>query len=276
LLNHTQGLKTLRDNTLVETIRACVHPHPKPCVNISGGIDSAIVLHHLAEKSKEEIYTYTVGFANQDTEFDYARQLSEHYATRHKEILIERLLDTYPEILSFFERPQFNLWPYWAAQQAKEDGRLNCYIGEGGDEHFGGYWYKPPTSYPEQWAHLFSFVDPAYRTIYKHFNIGLHTPLHPSNLRFTVTYPYYDHDQEKRFVKDAYRGILPDFVLDRRKLNGRKDYWQIWQHELKQYYPNQKPQSEEDIQNLWNLWVTKEWLKSHDIPEVVELIAQTH
>ena len=120
-------------------------------------------------------------------------------------------------------------------------------------------------SYPEQWAHLFTFVDTAYQAIYSHFNINLHAPLHPKNLRFTVTYPYYDHDQEKRHVRDAYRGILPDFVLDKRKLNGRKDYWVLWQSELKQKFPNEKPRSEEDIQSLLQLWVTKEWLKTHNI-----------
>ena len=98
------------------------------------------------------------------------------------------MLKTYPEILAFMPRPQFNLWPYWAARQQSQDGILNCYIGEGGDEHFGGYWYKKQCSYPEQWAHLFTFVDPAYKTIYAHFSIGLHAPLHPSNLRFNVTY----------------------------------------------------------------------------------------
>jgi asparagine synthetase B (glutamine-hydrolysing) len=111
-----------RDNSLVETIRSVVKPSAKPCVNISGGIDSAIVLHHLSEKSKEPITTYTVGFDGQDTEFEDALQLAKHYGTNHKEIHITKLLDTYPEILAFFPRPQFNLWPYWAAKQAKEDG----------------------------------------------------------------------------------------------------------------------------------------------------------
>lgn len=250
---------------LVETIRACVIPSAKPCVNISGGIDSTIVLHHLAEKCKEPIYTYTVGFSGQDTEFAEAQQVADHYGTHHQEILIEKLLDRYPEILKFFPQPRFNLWPFWAAEKAAQDKRLNCYIGEGGDEHFGGYWYKPTTSYPEAWAHLFTFVDSTYRTIYNHFNIHLHAPLHPSNLRFTVTYPYYDHDQEKKYLRKAYEGILPPFVLERRKLNGRKDYWVIWQQELKHYFPEERPRTEEDIQALWNLWTMKEWLKTHDV-----------
>jgi hypothetical protein len=74
-----------------------------------------------------------------------------------------------------------------------------------------------------------------------------------------------DHDQEKKFVREAYKNILPDFVIDRRKLNGRKDYWGIWKDELQQIYPNEKPRSEEDVIALLNLFVTKEWLKTHDV-----------
>jgi asparagine synthetase B (glutamine-hydrolysing) len=260
---------------LVDTIRACVVPSPKPFVALSGGIDSAIVLHHLSEKCKEPIHTYTVGFTGQDTEFAHAQQLAEHYGTTHKEIVIENMLDTYPEILAFMDKPRFNLWPYWVARQAKQDGMLNAYIGEGGDEHFGGYWYLPQMSYPEIWAHLFTYVDPTYQQVYDHFGIKLHKPLHPSNLRFNVTYPYYDHDQEKRFVREAYKGILPDFVIENRKLNGRKDYWVFWNQELSQKFPNEKPRSEQDIIKLWNLYVTKEWLKLHDVSVIETVVGKT-
>jgi len=259
-------------NVLVETIRSCIKPHPKPCVNISGGIDSTIVLHHLSEKCKEPIHTYTAAFTEQETELAHARQVSDHYGTIHKEVIIDDMLKHYPEILKLMDRPRFNLWPFWLAQQQYRDQRLNCYIGEGGDEHFGGYWYKPQCSYPEQWAHLFNYVDPTYRQIYEHFGIKLHAPLHPRNLRFTVTYPYYDHDQEKKHLRKAYADVLPSFVLERRKLNGRKDYWAIWQKELSSYFPKEHPRSEEDIIRLWNYWVTCTWVGVHSAAEHQRLL----
>ena len=255
-------------NKLVEAISKCVKPHAKPCMNISGGIDSTIVLHHLSEKSQENIYTYTVGFKGQPTEFTPARKVADYYGTRHKEIFIENMLDTYPQILKFFPYPRFNLWPYWTARQAKEDGRLNAYIGEGGDEHFGGYWYKPHASYIEHWAGFLTYVLPTYRTIYDHFGMNLNVPMHPSSLDFKVTLPFYDEQQEKSLLRRAYKGLLPDFVLKRRKLNGRKDYWVMWQQELKPYFPTEQPKSEDDIRYLWNIFVTKEWLRSH--PCIVE------
>lgn len=250
---------------LIEAIGKAVHAHPKPCVNISGGIDSTIILHHLTEKTDETIYTYTVGFKGQPTEFLHAQQVADHYRTRHKEILIENMLNTYPQILRFFHAPRFNLWPYWAARQAKRDGRETCYIGEGGDEHFGGYWYKPHDCYVQNWAGLFTFVYPTYQTIYRHFNIRLVAPLHPSNLDWRLTVPFYDEGAEKELLRQAYADVLPDFVLKRRKLNGRKDYWIMWKQELKQAFPEASPKTEEDIRELWNLWVCREWVKARSL-----------
>ena len=243
--------------------------HPKPCVNISGGIDSTIILHHVDEKSKEPIYTYTVGFSDQETEFEYARKVADHYGTNHKEILITDMLTEYRQILKHFPQPRYNLWPYWLAKEASKDGRLNCYIGEGGDEHFGGYWYKPKKTYIEHWQGFFEYVIPTYQTVYNIFGIKLNVPLHPNNLNWTKTIPYYDYNQEKQFLREAYKGILPNFVTERRKKNGRKSYTMMWQKELKQYFPHEYPTSEDDIRKLWQIWVTREWLKTHGSPEIL-------
>ena len=249
---------------LVELIGNAVQAYPKPCVNISGGIDSTIILHHLTEKTDEPIHTYTIGFPNQESEFEPARKVADHYNTRHYEILIENMLKEYSEILGQFTHPRFNLWPYWAAEQAHRDGRESCYIGEGGDEHFGGYWYKPQQPYVAHWTNFFTYVYSTYKTIYDHFDLRLVAPFHPDNLDWTLTYPYYDSQKQKRFLRQAYKNVLPDFVVERKKLNGRFSYWVMWEKELKQYFPNSKPQSEDDVRWLLNKWVTREWLKARE------------
>lgn len=246
---------------LVEAIDKAVIAYHKPCVNISGGIDSTIVLHHLSKKTEEPIYTYTVGFCDQEHEFPNARRVADHYGTIHREILIEGMLDKFPEILKHFNQPRFNLWPYWVAEQASKDGRISCYIGEGGDEHFGGYWYKPLATYVEHWSNFFTYVYPTYRTIYNIFGLSLIAPLHPNTLPIEKTMPYYDSEQGKQFLRKAYRGILPDFVTDRKKLNGRKDYMVMWERELKPYFPTANPRDENEVRALWNAWVYREWLR---------------
>jgi asparagine synthetase B (glutamine-hydrolysing) len=178
------------------------------------------------------------------------------------------MLREYPEILRHFSQPRFNLWPYWLAKAQKQDDRLNVYIGEGGDEHFGGYWYKPKNTYIGFWQGFYEYVIPTYKTVYDMFGLNLNIPMHPDNLDWTKTYPYYDHNEEKQFFREAYKGILPDFVVERRKLNGRKNYFALWGKELEQYFPDAHPTSEEEIRVLWQTWCTREWLKSHGVSEI--------
>jgi len=238
-----------------------VKVYPKPCVNISGGIDSTIILHHLNEKTDEQIHTYTIGFPDQPSEFEPAQKVADHYGTVHHEVTIENMLGHYPEILGQFTHPRFNLWPYWAAKEAQKHGRLTCYTGEGCDEHFGGYWYKPKKPYITHWTNFFTYVYSTYKTIYDYFGVRLVVPMHPDNLDWRLTYQYYDRERKKRFLREAYRDVLPDFVVNRKKLNGRFSYWVMWEKELKQYFPHSQPRTEDDIRWLLNKWVTREWLK---------------
>ena len=245
---------------LVKLISNVVKPYPKPAVNISGGIDSTVILHHLNEQTDEPIHTYTIGFPDCPTEFEYAEKVARHYGTVHHTILIQNMLEEYKKILHLFPQPRFNLWPYWLAREAYNDGRESCYIGEGGDEHFGGYWYKPRKTYIENWTGFFIYVYPTYKTIYDSFGLKLIVPLHPDSLHWQNTISYYDNDQNKRLLREAYTGILPDFVVNRKKLNGRFSYWVMWKQELQKYFPDSNPESEDDIRGLLNRWVTQEWL----------------
>jgi len=232
-------------------------------VNISGGIDSTIILHHLHEKTEETIYTYTIGFPEQETEFEPARQVAEHYGTVHREIKIDKLLERYPQILRFFSQPRFNLWPDWLAEQAAKDNRETCYIGEGADEHFGGYWYKRKQEYMEYWSNFFTYVLPTYRRVYNDHNVRLVVPFHPNNLSWKETFKYWDVTQQKTRLRRAYKTVLPDFVVERQKHNGRFSYWVLWERELKKHYPSANPESEEEIRVLLTDWVTREWVRCH-------------
>lgn len=254
---------TRMEHALVQMIRDCVKTNPKPCVYIGGGIDSTIILHHLHEKTSELIYTYTFGFEDQETEFNEAQQVAEHYETKHREIKIINMLDKYSEILKHFDRPQFNIWVYWLAKAAHQDDRHFCYSGEGGDEHFGGYWYKPHQSYLQNWTTLYEWGLPAYQTVHKIFDLQFLTPF--LNLDWRDTYNYYDYEQHKRYLKEAYRGVIPDFVLNRKKNPASRNYWILWENELKSRFPNVSlnPQTAEHVRNLFNVWVMKEWLKIH-------------
>lgn len=65
-----------------------VIPKPKPAVIISGGIDSAIVLHHLLQKTKENVQAYTIVFDITDNVSKEAKEVAEYHGVSHKIVMI--------------------------------------------------------------------------------------------------------------------------------------------------------------------------------------------
>jgi len=258
LLCHLAVEKVLGTNMmskLVKLIADCVQPVPNPSVYIGGGIDSAVILHHLREKSEEKIYTYTFGFKGQPNEFDLARQKADFFETKHKAVVIEKLLPKYPTILRELPFPRFTLWVYWVAEQAHKDGRQTCYVGEGADEHFGGYWYKPRKSYVENWVGLFQWGVI--------FNLKIEAPF--LKLDWRETYNYYDYEQHKYYLRKAYKKILPDFILEQKKRPATIDFQLFWQNELCEYFPNVNPHSNQEIRELWQALATKMWIEEKQV-----------
>jgi len=225
-----------------------VEAHTKPAVYISGGLDSTILLYHLTEKTKEQVFTYTAGFQG-DNEFREARRVAEHYETRHREVLIDDIA-IYGELQRHLEKPQYNLWPYFLAEAAHQDGRKACYIGEGLDEHFGGYWNKNG-DYLECWTNHYVYVMPAYATVHNLF--GLHVEAPFTRLNFKQTLPFWDQARKKTALREAYKDIVPTFVLDRKK-NAPHTPWELFF----------KTETREEGTKQANCWVTREWLRSHE------------
>ena len=244
---------------LRKMIDAVIVPEHLIGVYISGGLDSTILLHHLREKTDEAIYTYTFGFPDSNNEFEYAKKVSEFYDTKHREIMITNLLDILSEVLKYCERPRFNLWIYVLAKKAYEDRRKNCYVAEACDENFGGYYNKLTKSYLELWSDFWIWIKPSWEIVHRIFNINIHFPF--AQLDFIKTYPYWDREQLKTKLREAYEGIIPSFVLERKKQAGSPNWFSLWERELSKHYPNQNPKTKGEIQFFLNHWVTKKWLE---------------
>jgi len=243
---------------------------PKPAVLLSGGIDSAIVLYHLKKKCKETIYTYTVAFSEDDPALEEAAQVAEYFSTNHKECVIHSvpwLLRQYEEIIPHLERPSYDLWLYPIAKVIKEDGRITMYTGDGLDEHFGGYWYRRislPANYNdylEDWSVFYRYMLPPRECIARTLELVYEAPFY--YLDFRKTLPYYDWMQEKQYLREAYRGILPDWILNRRKRRGGIDYWRLWKEGLRHLIRGiTAPKSVLDIRTYFHMWVTNKWLEA--------------
>lgn len=123
----------------------------KVALNLSGGMDSSILLHEM-KTAGHELITYTTSFADAGEAFnddaEIARKLSKDYGTAHTEIEItkEIYLNNFIQSYELIEEPNYNIsLPTYLEVAKREgvhgDGNRVILSGDGGDELFGGYPY---------------------------------------------------------------------------------------------------------------------------------------
>lgn len=118
---------------------------------LSGGMDSSIVLHHMASQSTQPVKTFTVRFeATEDEDqkrfnrdADLAQMSAKYYGTDHHEILITAQLchDVYADCAKALDQPNADsvaMAQFVLAHEAKKHVDV-VLCGAGGDELFGGY-----------------------------------------------------------------------------------------------------------------------------------------
>jgi asparagine synthase (glutamine-hydrolysing) len=111
---------------------------------LSGGIDSSIVVGLMSQASEDPIHTYSIGFPD-DASFDerpHARQVADHFGTRHTEFAVKAdavaLLD---QLLWHHDQPymDYSAVPTWLVSELAREHVKVVLTGDGGDEVFGGY-----------------------------------------------------------------------------------------------------------------------------------------
>ena len=121
-------------------------------VFLSGGFDSSVLLHHVAD-SGSEVKTFSVGFEMPEgaeaekekfnADFMLARKTASHYKTKHRETLISErdVIPLFEDMSYFIDEPIANateLAMLALSRQAKKEVAV-VLSGEGGDELYGGY-----------------------------------------------------------------------------------------------------------------------------------------
>lgn len=207
-------------DALTETIALHLAAKKEVVLNLSGGLDSSVLLHEMSQL-QERVHTYTTRFVSADdsvnTDADLAQQLAREYKTIHTEILItselfkEQLRAAYETI----EEPNYNisLPTYLCVAQTEGisgKGHRVVLSGDGGDELFGGYpFYKQALRYSLLGSRFSSHAVNLYKYLrdgmYWNFSNPIELWLRTKTLRTTA--------QEKNSIISYLTDILPPNYL---------------------------------------------------------------
>jgi len=127
---------------------------------LSGGIDSSIVVAHLAASAAGTVSTYSIGYAGQDRydETRFARLVADRYGTQHHEFRLSfnDLIAALPGLLDHVAEPfgDSSLIPTALVSRYTREHVKVALSGDGGDELFAGYWRHRGLAYLRKYRRL--------------------------------------------------------------------------------------------------------------------------
>jgi asparagine synthase (glutamine-hydrolysing) len=113
---------------------------------LSGGIDSGLIVSMMAEALDRPVLTTSVGFGQgAHNELGAAAMTSRHCGTSHHEETLEPQLDEVMDrVVTAFDEPFADasaIPTYYVSRMARRHVTV-ALSGDGGDEVFGGYWFR--------------------------------------------------------------------------------------------------------------------------------------
>lgn len=110
---------------------------------LSGGIDSSLIVHYMAQVGGSSLETFSVRFSEAGFDESFAaRAVAERYGTRHHVLDAPELsADRLSQALSDLDQPLADpaYVPTWALARLTRQHVTVALSGDGGDELFGGY-----------------------------------------------------------------------------------------------------------------------------------------
>lgn len=110
---------------------------------LSGGIDSSMVVRHMAALLPRPVLTCSVGFDDHDeNELVYAKEIAHFlHCTHHEQIIVPRVEDIVGKLARLFDEPFADssaVPTYYVSEMARRHVKV-ALSGDGGDEVFAGY-----------------------------------------------------------------------------------------------------------------------------------------
>jgi asparagine synthase (glutamine-hydrolysing) len=205
----------------------------------SGGIDSSAITYLLSQYVKD-IKCYTVKFDEDSPDLKHARLLADYLGIELIEVVVpkdaEKIKERFHLVNRAIEFPssvqmQCGVMTSYLMEQISKDGHKVVFSGEGSDESAGSYARMQMFKNKPDWRDLKKamFEKQYYGNLLRGNNIGMYfgtiemrTPFfdrdyveYVCNLPSSVTFG--DKHQRKKHLADAFRGKIPDAILDRKK-----------------------------------------------------------
>jgi len=212
-------------STMSQLIGEHIQSKQKIAINLSGGLDSSLLLHEMS-KHTQTIDTYSTVFDHADEQFNrdaiLAKKLSSDYGCNHHEIVNTKqtYCDNLIESLECIEEPNYNISLPVYLLTAKEEGAhgdSNRVIlsGDGGDEVFGGY---PIYLASIRMARFSRFLTPSFFSLLKnarnHTNFDYTTSIGrwQSRKQFTRHFLNDDTNQQTHAIHGELRSITDELI----------------------------------------------------------------
>lgn len=205
--NYFQGKSTLR-HLIDEAVRARLVGHEKIGLLLSGGLDSSIIYHHI-KMAGVEVNTYCV---DNEADLKYARLIDPNV-----KVIPRPGLDK--DALRAMEMPVDLGSMYAQYDLFKSVEETVILTGDGADELFGGY--KRMFEYDAQYSDIFEELP-----FYHNIRIDRMSMWHTKEARspfmslklvdYALGLDYIDR-VDKRALREAYHGILPNEIVWRDK-----------------------------------------------------------
>lgn len=139
----TEELLAETDQLLAQAVRGQLVADVPLGAFLSGGIDSSLVVHYMAQAGARPLKTFSVRFAEAGfDESPAALAVAQRYGTEHHVLDAPRLnADTLATALADLDQPLADpaYVPTWALSQLTRRHVTVALSGDGGDELFGGY-----------------------------------------------------------------------------------------------------------------------------------------
>lgn len=187
---------------------------------LSGGIDSSVIVGHMAQQMSQPVKTFSIGFKEEEySELKYARMVAKQWQTDHHEEIVEPdALSILPQLVKHYGEPfgDSSAIPTWYVSRLARRHVTMALTGDAADELFAGY-----KSYTNCWnKHITPIPDhlPSYKKrLYPFMNLlnSQKYAMRTSSTNDWVRYMHYYNDNFRKHLWN--KDISNSFSTNNRK-----------------------------------------------------------